>query len=74
MDYITEAITIGTAVVTITSAICALTPTPDPSTTWGKVYRAIEYAALIVGKAKQAGVVPANPKVDKVVDLFTKKD
>lgn len=57
---------IAAAVVTLASAVCAMTPTPDPSTTWGKVYRFIEMAAMVVGKAKQTGIVPSNPKIDKV--------
>jgi hypothetical protein len=44
-------------VVTTASAITAMTPTPDPNTTWGKVYRGIEIAGLVVAKAKQRGVV-----------------
>lgn len=42
-----------TAVVMLASAICALTPTPNPNTTWGKVYKFIELLALNIGKAKQ---------------------
>jgi hypothetical protein len=41
------------AVVVLASAICAITPTPDPKTTWGKVYKFIELLALNIGKAKQ---------------------
>jgi hypothetical protein len=41
------------AVVVLASAICALTPTPNPDTAWGKVYKFIELLALNIGKAKQ---------------------
>ena len=38
---------------TIAKAFCAATSTPDPKTTWGKLYNLIEILALTVGKAKQ---------------------
>lgn len=59
----TAAIVIGVA-----KAITILTPTPDPSTTWGKVYRGIEVAALLVGKAKDSGIVPTNATADAAVN------
>lgn len=47
------------------SAIAAVTKTPDPNTTWGKVYKVIEVIALNVLHAKETGVVqPAD--VEKV--------
>jgi hypothetical protein len=48
----------ATAVVTIASAVCAATPTPNPNTRIGKIYRVIETAALLVGRAKNTGLVP----------------
>jgi hypothetical protein len=56
----------GTALVTAASLFTALTPTPDPSTTWGKVYRIIERVALLTAKAKQSGMIPTNPAADKL--------
>lgn len=41
--------------VTIASVFCAIVPTPDPATPWGKVYRVIEFVAVNFGKAKQIG-------------------
>jgi hypothetical protein len=38
------------------SAWCAAVPTPPPNTPWGKIYRGIEYAGFLIGKAKQVGV------------------
>lgn len=35
------------------SAICALTPTPKDDQVARKVYKLIEIAALVIGKAKQ---------------------
>lgn len=57
---------IGGAVVTAASAVCAMTKTPDPATPLGKLYRGIEIAALLVGKAKDAGVMPSDPAADKL--------
>lgn len=65
MDIMTVA-EIGCAVVTAASGICALTPTPNPNTTLGKAYRIVEVLGLLVGKAKQTGIVPENPAVDAV--------
>jgi hypothetical protein len=58
-------ITAATTVVTIASAVCAILPTPNPTTTLGKIYRLIEMAALTFGKAKQTGI----PAVDEAVKL-----
>jgi len=41
-----------TAVVTLASAICALTPTPAADTWQGKVYNVVEFLAINIGKAK----------------------
>lgn len=71
-NYLTEAITIATAVVTVASAVCAVTPTPDPATWWGKAYRVIEYLGMVVGKAKHDGSLPATPQADKLVGLLKK--
>lgn len=61
---ITTGFEIACAVVTVASGICAATPTPPPGTVWGRVYRGIEIAGLVVGRAKQRGLVPANPAID----------
>ena len=42
-------------IVTCASLFVAGTKTPDPSTFLGKVYKAVEYAALNFGKAKDTG-------------------
>ena len=42
-------------IIVIASLFIAGTKTPDPSTFLGKVYKAVEYAALNFGKAKDAG-------------------
>ncbi|HXQ41318.1 MAG TPA: hypothetical protein VN821_08625 [Candidatus Udaeobacter sp.] len=39
---------------------CALTPTPDPKTTWGRIYQVIEWLALITKNTKETGI----PTVD----------
>lgn len=46
--------------VTVASAFVAATPTPNPKTVWGKIYKGIETAALLIGRAKDSGVpIPA---------------
>jgi len=59
MEYITEnkeqlLLLLG-AIISVASAICALTPTPKAGTVKGKIYKLIEWAALNVGKAKETG-------------------
>lgn len=46
---------IGTAVVTLASAVAAVTPTPKPGSLWAKVYAVVDFLALNIGKAKQTG-------------------
>lgn len=46
---------IGTAAVTLASAIAAVTPTPKEGSVWAKVYKVIDFLAINVGKAKQGG-------------------
>lgn len=43
---------IGTAVVTLASAIAATTPTPKEGSVWAKVYKVIDFLAINIGKAK----------------------
>jgi len=44
------------AVVSLASAIAAITPTPAPGTKLAKVYALVDLLALNVGKAKSTGV------------------
>lgn len=46
---------IVTAVVTLASAICAVTPTPAEGTLLSKVYKVVEFLAFNIGKAKDKG-------------------
>lgn len=43
------------AVVTLASAIAAITPTPAEGSTLGKIYKIIDLLALNIGKAKDKG-------------------
>lgn len=52
-----EVFSIATAVVTGASIITSGTRTPDPESTWGKIYKVIEWCAFLFGKAKQSGVI-----------------
>ena len=45
-------VAIVTAVVTLASAIAAITPTPAPGTALAKVYWLIDLLAINIGKAK----------------------
>jgi hypothetical protein len=46
---------VGTAVVTLASAIAAATPTPKEGSLWAKVYKVIDFLAINIGKAKDKG-------------------
>ena len=48
-----ELIAILTGIVTLASAVAALTPTPKDDTIVGKVYKVVDWLALNVGKAKE---------------------
>ncbi len=52
LDHSTEIIAILTGVVTVASAVAALTPTPKDDNIVGKVYKLVDWLALNVGKAK----------------------
>jgi len=43
------------AVISLASAIAAITPTPKPGTPLAKVYGIIDFLALNIGKAKDTG-------------------
>ena len=72
MDYLAAveaAAAIGGTVISTASAICALTPTPDPATPRGKLYRVVEIAALLVGRAKDSGMLPTKLASLLMMDL-----
>ncbi len=48
-----EYLEIATTLVTLCSAICAVTPTPKDDAIIDKIYKVLEMFALNVGKAKQ---------------------
>ena len=47
-------------IITLASIITALTPTPKDDAWVGKAYRALEWCALVVGKAKE--IAPESDK------------
>ena len=53
--------------------IVSLTPTPNPSTTWGKVYKFIELVALNFGKAKETGNASAVSVAEEVAAILAKQ-
>jgi len=52
LEHSAALIGILTGIVTVASAIAALTPTPKDDAVVGKVYKVIDWLALNVGKAK----------------------
>lgn len=57
---------LGSLVITA-SLVTSLTPTPAAGTRLARVYRVIEIAALLFGRAKEAGELPAAPQVDQAL-------
>ena len=53
MNLLTDLIAYATLFVTISSAICAVTPTPKDDIWIGKLYKFIDLLALNIGKAKE---------------------
>jgi|TARA_R110000787_G_scaffold155645_2_gene269391 hypothetical protein len=47
-----------TGVITVASILIAGTRTPAPDTMLGKIYKALEFLSLTVGKAKETGMTP----------------
>ena len=52
MDFITNIVTIVTVIVTVSSIVAAITPTPKDDVWIGKLYKIIDLCALNIGKAK----------------------
>ena len=53
MDLIADLLIYASLFVTISSAICAVTPTPKDDALIGRLYKIVEIAALNIGKAKE---------------------
>ena len=53
MEHLNQYLEVALAIHAAASAIVALTPTPHDDKIVGKLYRLIEIAALVIGKAKQ---------------------
>lgn len=60
-------------VVTVASAFCAATPKPAAGTKLAKVYRLVEILGLVVGHAKEIGVVRDLPAADKLAQAIERK-
>ena len=52
MHKLNEYLEVALAIHAAASAICALTPTPSDDKLVGKLYKIIEIAGLVVGRAK----------------------
>mgnify|MGYP003113471397 CR=1 FL=1 len=44
-----------TGIIAIASVFIAGTPTPNPDTILGKIYKVVEFLSLTIGKAKETG-------------------
>jgi len=62
-----------TGVITIASLIIAGTKTPDPNTVLGKIYKAVEFLSLTIGKAKETGKPEVKPEEVEVIKGTTEK-
>jgi hypothetical protein len=57
------------SIIVVASVIVAGTKTPDPSTWLGKIYKAVEWASLTFGKAKETGEPPWDKEKIKVKEV-----
>jgi len=58
MDFIADILIYASLFVTVSSAICAVTPTPKDNEFMGKyIYPILETIALNIGKAKEGSTV-----------------
>tara|TARA_Y100000401_G_scaffold33620_1_gene25000 strand:- start:786 stop:1034 length:249 start_codon:yes stop_codon:yes gene_type:complete len=60
-----------TGIITIASIVIAGTKTPDPDTVLGKIYKAVEFLSLTIGKAKETGKPEVKPEEVKVAESKT---
>lgn len=65
--YAVPSLAIAGSVVMGASVYISSTATPAPGSARANVYRYIELAALVFGKAKQTGILPAEPALDRLV-------
>jgi hypothetical protein len=52
-------------VVIAASVLTSVTPTPAAGTRLARAYRWLELAALLFGRSKETGELPATPAIDK---------
>ena len=67
-EQLKTALSVLGSIVIAASLVISLTPTPAPGTALARIYRAIEIAALVFGRAKQTGELPALPQLDGSLD------
>ena len=53
------------SVVIAASVLTSITPTPEPGTRLARIYRYVELSALLFGRAKDRGLLPKMPQIDK---------
>lgn len=63
-DYVIPTVAALGSVVIGASVYCSKTATPEPGSRRATIYRWIELSALIFGKAKEDGLLPATPRID----------
>lgn len=55
IENIDQIVSVLGSIVVVCSLVVAGTKTPDPDTILGKIYKAVEFLALVVGKSKETG-------------------
>jgi hypothetical protein len=73
-DQLKAALSVLSAILSVVGSIViaaslatSWTSTPAPGTRRARLYRYLELAALLFGRAKDTGVLPATPEVDAVI-------
>jgi hypothetical protein len=66
-DQVKAGLSVVGSIVIAASLFTSWTPTPAQGTRLARIYRFIEIAALLFGRAKDTGVLAATPAIDKVL-------
>jgi hypothetical protein len=66
-EQVKTALSVVGSIVIAASVLTSITPTPAAGTRLAHIYRYLELAALLFGRAKQAGVLPATIAADRAL-------
>jgi hypothetical protein len=66
-EQVKTALSVVGSIVIAASVLTSITPTPAAGTRLARIYHYLELAALLFGRAKDAGVLPATAAADRAL-------